>query len=71
VIKTHFFIRVVIKDFLPKEYRIRLVKKFVQPAGQNANQSPERAFIEKNGVSVECVQDANGKSGILQREWRK
>jgi hypothetical protein len=61
----------VFSFFATKEYQICLCKEFVQPAGQKANQSPEKAFIEENGLSVECVQDASGKSGILHWEWIK
>jgi sensor histidine kinase YesM len=51
--------------FLAKEYRTFPGKKSFQPAGQKAKQSSERVFIEGNGGSVECVRNANGKSGIF------
>jgi hypothetical protein len=77
VSKSDLFKRVItLIFFATKECRVCPIKKFVQPARQKAKQSPERAvtcplqaFIEKNGGSIECVPDANGKSFILQGEW--
>jgi hypothetical protein len=70
VSKSDLFKRVVtLIFFATKECRACPTKKFVQPTGQKAKQSPYSAFIEENGGAIECVPDANGKSFILQQEW--
>ena len=45
----------VFSSFFTKECRNFPAKKFVQPDGRKAKQSPLMAFIEQKGRFVECV----------------